>query len=66
MDRKKMSSEVAAQLGIRRSSLMTILVRRPELRPAEKLPSGDYFWSDEEIERLVAARRPSGRPPKSE
>jgi hypothetical protein len=64
MDRKKISSEAAAQLGIKRVSLMVILLRKPWLRPAEKLPNGDYLWSNEEIEAVAKARRPSGRPPK--
>jgi hypothetical protein len=64
MDRKKISSEAAAQLGIKRPSLMGILLRKPWLRPAEKLPNGDYLWSNEEIEAVAKARRPSGRPPK--
>lgn len=64
MDRKRISSEAAAQLGIKRTSLMVILLRKPWLRPAEKLPNGDYLWSDAEIEQVAKARKPSGRPPK--
>lgn len=62
MERKKTSSEVAALLGIKRPSLMSILSRRPHLRPSEKLPSGDYLWDDSEIEAVAKSRRGAGRP----
>jgi hypothetical protein len=65
-ERKRTSFEVAEILSIKRTSLMSTLARRPELRPAERIqPSGDFLWSQAEVDRLLASRRRPGRPPKS-
>jgi len=55
-DRKKVSLEVAAQIGISRKTLTVYLVRNPDLRPSERLPNGDLLWSEEEIEALIDRR----------
>lgn len=56
MERKKTTSEVVPDVGLTHQSLINYLTRHPELRPEEKLPSGDYLWTDEEIQRLREAR----------
>lgn len=63
--RKKVSSEVAQQLGLRRHTLIAWVRRNPDCRPAERLPNEDYLWSDAEIEAVVAARATSRPGPKS-
>lgn len=55
-ERKKVSAEVAQQLNLSRHYLLTYLSRNPELRPAERLPNGDFLWSEDEIERLIERR----------
>jgi hypothetical protein len=64
----KTSTQVADELGITRESLIVYLGRHPELKPAKRIePSGDFIWTDEEIEQLAEARRnksKGGRPKK--
>lgn len=55
--RKKVSSEVAGQAGISRKTLMVYLHRHEDLKPAERLPDGDFLWSEEEIQRLITRRQ---------
>lgn len=59
-ERKKVSAEVAQRLNLSRHYLITYLGRNPELRPEERLPNGDFLWSEDEIERLIE-RRAKGR-----
>lgn len=56
MQRKKTTSEVVPELGIGHKALITYLYRHPEYRPPERLPNGDYLWSDEDIQRVAEAR----------
>lgn len=56
MSRKLVSSEVAQRLGIRRKIFINWLGRHPQFRPAERLPNGDYLWSEEEITAVVEFR----------
>ena len=55
-NRGKTSSEVASIIGISRGTLIKFVGRNPELKPALRLPSGDFLWNDSEIELLVARR----------
>lgn len=55
-ERKKVSSEVAALVGLTPKYLATYLSRNPELRPAERLPNTDFLWTEDEIERLIERR----------
>lgn len=61
MERKRVSIEVAQQLGISRKALVVYLYRHPDLRPAERLPNGDFLWSDEEIQSVVDSRSRRGK-----
>lgn len=54
--RKLVSIEVAQRLGLTRNYLTTYVLRHPDLRPAERLPNGDFLWSEAEI-GAVAERR---------
>lgn len=56
-ERKKVSAEVAERLDLSRHYLLTYLSRNPELRPAERLPNGDFLWSEDEIQRLIERRQ---------
>lgn len=56
-DRKETTSEVAQRLGLLRNSLTTYLTRHPDLRPAERLPNGDFLWGPEDVERLIERRQ---------
>jgi hypothetical protein len=56
MQRKKTTSEIVPKIGISHQALITYLARHSELKPAERLPNGDYLWSDEEVERVVYSR----------
>lgn len=64
--RKLVSAEVAAQIGVTRKNLLTYLTRHPDLRPSERLPNGDFLWSDEEIQAVVErrAKRKASEPTK--
>jgi hypothetical protein len=64
MEQKKTSSEAAALLGLKRTSLMSLLTRHPHLKPAERF-NGDYIWSEAEIEAVAKSRRGPGRPAKA-
>jgi len=57
--RKPVSVEVAQRLGITRQNLMMYLARHPDLRPQERLPNGDFLWSEAEIQAVIE-RRPKG------
>lgn len=51
----KTTMEIADLLGVKRSRILKIIDRHPELRPAYKIKSGRrgvYLWTDEEVERL--------------
>lgn len=64
---EKTTSQVADLLGTGRPSLITFLSRHPELRPEKRIePSGDFLWTDAEIERLkeAKAKAKGGRPKK--
>jgi hypothetical protein len=65
MTRKKTTTEVAEQVNMSRQYLLTYISRHPELRPAENI-TGAWFWSGEEIQRLVdfRASKRRGRPKK--
>ena len=56
MGRKLVTSEVAAKLGITRKNLIMVILRNPELKPEERLPNGDYLWSESEIEAVIERR----------
>lgn len=59
--RKRVSVEVAERLGITRKNLATYLTRHPDFRPKERLPNGDFLWSEDEIQAVIerrAKRRP--------
>lgn len=56
MDRKRITREVAEALGIPHKTLTMFILRNPEVKPAEKLPSGEYLWSDDEIATLAQRR----------
>lgn len=60
-ERKKVSSEVAGLIGITRKNLTNYLDRYPELRPAERLPNGDFLWSEAEIEAVIKRRQRRNR-----
>ena len=60
-ERKRVSSEVAEQLSITRKNLLTYLTRHPELRPSERLPNGDFLWSEDEIKAVVECRENRGK-----
>jgi len=64
----KTSSQVARELGITREALMMYLQRHSELRPTQRIePSQDFIWTDEEINKLIEARKTKnkgGRPKK--
>lgn len=63
---KKTSTEVAREVGITHSALLHLLVRQPELRPAERIGNRNMFlWSEAEIEavRVYCAAHPSRRTP---
>jgi len=60
-ERKRVSSEVAEQLSITRKNLLTYLTRHPELRPSERLPNGDFLWSEDEIRDVVECRENRGK-----
>lgn len=55
--RKQVSAEVASRLGLTRNYLTTYVFRHPELRPAERLPNGDYLWSEAEIKAVHDRRQ---------
>jgi predicted DNA-binding transcriptional regulator AlpA len=55
--RKQVSAEVAQRLGLTRNYLTTYILRHPELRPAERLPNGDYLWSESEIQAVSERRQ---------
>lgn len=61
MGRKLITGEVAEQLGITHNTLGKFLNRNKEFLPAEKLPSGEYLWADDEIE-AVRLRRLKRKP----
>jgi len=54
--RKPVSAEVAQRLGITRKNLTTYLTRHPDLRPKERLPNGDFLWSEAEIQAVIERR----------
>jgi hypothetical protein len=56
MNRKQTTSEVAPEIGITHQGLITYLARHPELKPAERLPNGDYLWDESEIQRVIDFR----------
>jgi len=56
-ERKRVTAEVAEQLGVTRNNLTTYLTRHPDLRPAERLPNGDYLWSEAEIQAVIERRQ---------
>ena len=56
MQRKKTTSEILDRVGVSHQGLISYLVQHTDLRPAERLPNGDYLWNEDEIERLIAAR----------
>lgn len=56
-ERKKVSAEVASMLGLTRNNLTTYLVRHPDLRPVERLPNGDFLWSEREIQAVIERRQ---------
>ena len=63
---KKNSTEVARELGITHSALLHLLVRQPDLRPAERIGNRNMFlWSDTEIEavRAYCTAHPNRRTP---
>ena len=55
-ERKLVTAEVAPRIGLTRNYLTTYLHRYPELRPAERLPNGDYLWSNAEIQAVIDRR----------
>lgn len=55
-NRKLVSSEVAPRVGMPRKGLINWLVRHPQFKPAERLPNGDFLWSEEEITAVVEFR----------
>lgn len=60
----KSTQQVADQIESTVKTIMTILRRHPELRPAVKFGNA-YIWTDEEIERYVnRPRSKGGRPAK--
>lgn len=56
-ERKRVTAEVAQIIGITRKNLTNYLDRNPELRPAERLPSGDFLWSEAEIQAVIERRQ---------
>lgn len=62
-NRKLVTFEVAKRLGVTRNNLTTYLTRHPDLKPEERLPNGDYLWSEDEIEAVLERRneRKNGR-----
>jgi hypothetical protein len=61
VERKKATSEAAQTIGLNHQVLINYIRRHPDLKPADRLPNGDYLWSDEEIERLIEARKEKKR-----
>jgi hypothetical protein len=61
MQRKKTTSEILPTVGLEHRALLNYIARHPDLKPAERLPNGDYLWSDEEIARLLEARQQKKR-----
>ena len=55
--RKQVSAEVAQRLGLTRNYLTTYICRYPELRPGERLPNGDFLWSEAEIQAVSERRQ---------
>jgi hypothetical protein len=56
MQRKQTTSEIIPRVGLDHKVLIDYLWRHPELKPAERLPSGAFLWSEEEIQRLLDFR----------
>jgi len=60
------SEQVAAQMGIPRRTIITIVFRHPELKPAIQV-GNNFYWTEGEIAELAAKKavnRP-GRPAKN-
>ena len=68
MSELKTSAQASEIVGTAsRNSLTVFIKRHPDLKPKVQLPSGDYLWTLEEIERVKARKgaiRP-GRKPKA-
>lgn len=56
MQRKKTTSEAAPSVGLDHKILLNYILRYPELRPAERLPGGDYMWGEDDIQRVIDFR----------
>lgn len=65
-ERKRVSAEVAERIGVTRKNLLTYLTRHPDLRPIERLPNGDFLWSEDEILAVIErrAKRKASEPTK--
>jgi len=63
------STKAAELIGISRSTLIKVLQRHPDLKPARRLePSGDFLWTEEEITKVAQLRanpNKGGRPRKN-
>lgn len=66
MTRQLTTAEVATQLQTTRQNIIMLVFRHPHLRPATKLPSGDFMWTAEEIAAVTTHRatHKRGRPSK--
>jgi hypothetical protein len=66
MQRKKATSEAAPIIGLAHQVLLNYLNRYPDLKPADKLPNGDYLWSEEDIQSVIDFRARRRRPGKTQ
>lgn len=67
MSNLKTSKQASKEIGtVNRNSLVVYINRHVELKPAIKLDSGEYLWTEEEIKRVIARKdtHRSGRPSK--
>lgn len=66
MNGLKTSAEVAGLIGVSRPALIVMLNRHDRLKPALRLPSGDFLWTPEEAQRVQAHKcsHSKGRPKK--
>ena len=67
MSNLKTSAQASDLVGTKhRNSLVGYINRHPQLKPKMQLPSGDYLWTQAEIDAVRArkASHKSGRPSK--
>lgn len=62
MNNYKLTTDVCRQLECSPTALANYLARHPEFKPAKRLQTA-FFWTDEEIESVKAARAGALRGP---